>query len=55
MLQRLGMGAGRGEMRIDRFRPGADADGQRLRQRAGRDGGAQQGGEGGEAESSRLS
>jgi hypothetical protein len=30
MLQRLGMGAGRGEVRVDRFGAGPDPDGQRL-------------------------
>ena len=42
VLQRLGVRAGRGEVRIDRFRTGAGADGQRLR-------------DGGEAEASRGS
>jgi hypothetical protein len=33
MLQRLGMGAGGGEVRIDRVRAAAHADGERLRAR----------------------
>ena len=32
VLERLGMRAGRGEMRVDRVRPAAHADGQRLRE-----------------------
>ena len=40
VLQRLGMGAGRGVVRIDRFRAGAHADGQRLREARSRRGGS---------------